>query len=105
MRLYHLTSHSEALHIIAEGFAGADSPEPVCYLLLDSLDAHAPVDPGVAVLEVEGEFTVQELGVEKSPALRSGCYRLFVATARDLSRARVRLALVQAGKAPKNRPA
>ncbi len=95
MQLYHLTSHAEALHIIAEGFPGAGSPEPVCYLLLDSLDAHSPIDPAVAVLEIQGEFGAQELGVGLSPATRSGQYRLFVATARDLARARVRLADVR----------
>ena len=44
MRLFHLTSHHEALRIIAEGFYGAESPEPVCYLLLDSLDVHSPLE-------------------------------------------------------------
>jgi hypothetical protein len=96
MRLYHLTSHQEALQIIAEGFPGADSPEPVCYLLLDSIAAHAPIDPAVAVLEIEGDLDVQELGVGRSPASRSGHHRLYVATARDLARANVRLADVRA---------
>lgn len=90
MRLFHLTSHTEALHIMAEGFAGARSLEPVCYLLLDSLAAHAPLDPAVAVLEISGDLAVQELG-ERSLASRSGTYRLFVATAWELARARVRL--------------
>jgi hypothetical protein len=91
MRLYHLTSHHEALRIIAEGFYGSESPEPVCYLLLDSLDVKSPLDPAVAVLEVEGDIPLQELGLGKSPASRSAYCRLFVATARDLARARVRL--------------
>jgi hypothetical protein len=96
MRLYHLTSHHEALRIIAEGFYGVQSPEPVCYLLLDSLDAHSPLDPAVAVLEVEGDLPLQELGLGKSPASRSAYCRLFVATARDLAHARVRLVDVRA---------
>src|SRR5919112_957977 len=91
MRLYHLTSHQEALRIIAEGFSGAESSEPVCYLLLDSLDANSTLDPAVAVLEVDGDITLQELGLGKSPASRSAYCRLFVATARDLARAHVRL--------------
>ena len=91
MRLYHLTSHHEALRIIAEGFYGAGSPEPVCYLLLDTLDLNSPLDPAVAVLEVEGDIPLQELGLGKSPASRTSYCRLFVATARDLARARVRL--------------
>ena len=105
MRLYHLTSHAEALHIIAEGFPGADSPEPVCYLLLDSIEAHAPIDPAVAVLEVEGDLDVQELGVGRSPASSSSHYRLFVATARDLARAHARLADVRVIEGRQNRPA
>ena len=96
MRLYHLTSHHEALRIIAEGFHGAESPEPVCYLLLDSLDVNSTLDPAVAVLEIEGDITLQELGLGQSPASRSGYCRLFVATARDLARARVRLVDVRA---------
>ena len=96
MRLYHLTSHHEALRIIAEGFHGAESPEPVCYLLLDSLDVNSTLDPAVAVLEIEGDIPLQELGLGKSPASRSGYCRLFVATARDLARARVRLVDVRA---------
>jgi len=105
MRLFHLTSHTEALHIIAEGFAGADSPEPVCYLLLESIEAHAPIDPAVAVLEVDGDFAVQELGVGPSPTARAAHYRLFVATARELRRARVRLLNVRAMERPQDRQA
>jgi hypothetical protein len=96
MRLYHLTSHHEALRIIAEGFYGAESHEPVCYLLLDSLDVHSPLDPAVAVLEVEGDLQLQELGLGRSPASRTAYCRLFVATARDLAHARVRLVDVRA---------
>ena len=96
MRLYHLTSHHEALRIIAEGFSGAESPEPVCYLLLDTLDATSTLDPAVAVLEVEGDIPLQELGLGKSPASRSAYCRLFVATAKDLARARVKLVDVRA---------
>ena len=105
MSLYHLTSHHEALRIIAEGFYGADSLEPICYLLLDSLDVHSPLDPAVAVLEVDGDIPLQELGLGKSPASRSAYCRLFVATARDLARARVRLVDVPEQKDRNERPA
>ena len=50
-------------------------------------------------------YHVQELGVGRPPASRLGHYRLFVAAARDLARARVRLADVRAMEAPKDRRA
>ena len=53
MRLYHLTSHVQALTLVAEGFAGAPGDEPPCYLLFDSLAAFQPLDSSVAVLEIE----------------------------------------------------
>jgi hypothetical protein len=105
MRLYHLTSHHEALRIIAEGFYGAESSEPVCYLLLDSLDPNSSLDPAVAVLEVEGDIPLQELGLGKSPASRSAYCRLFVATARDLARAHVRLVDIRTLDGRSDRPA
>jgi hypothetical protein len=91
MRLYHITSHLDALRIVAEGFAGAHSAEPVCYLLLDSLEALHPLDPASAILEIEGTFPVQELGTGTSEASPPTRYRLYVATAKDLARARIRL--------------
>lgn len=91
MRLYHITSHIEALTIVAEGFPGADSAEPVCYLLLDSLEALQPLDPAVAVLEIEGDLPLQELAVGSTTASPPFRYRLFVAAAQDLARARIRL--------------
>ena len=91
MRLYHITSHAEALAIVADGFPGASRADPVCYLLLDSLDALHPLDPAVAALEIEGDLPLQELasGPSGTPP-PSGC-RFYVATARDLAHARVRL--------------
>lgn len=105
MRLYHITSHTEALTLVAEGFAGAASAEPVCYLLLDSLEALQPLDPAVAVLEIEGDLPLQELAVGSSAAWPPVRYRLYVATAKDLARARIRLIDPPASGARGERPA
>ncbi len=91
MRLFYLTSHINALTIVAEGFPGAQSAEPVCYLLLDSLEALRPLDPAVAVLEIEGDLPLQELATGVFGAPSPARYRLYVAAATDLARARIRL--------------
>jgi len=97
MRLFYLTSHINALTIVAEGFPGTQSAEPVCYLLLDSLEALRPLDPAVAVLEIEGDLPLQELATGVFGASPPTPYRLFVAAARDLARARIRLIDPRAG--------
>jgi hypothetical protein len=97
MRLFYLTSHINALTIVAEGFPGAQSAEPVCYLLLDSLEALRPLDPAMAVLEIEGDLPLQELATGIFGASPPARYRLYVAAATDLARARIRLIDPRAG--------
>lgn len=91
MRLYHLTSHAQALTLVAEGFAGAPGDEPPCYLLFDSLAAFQPLDPSVAVLEIEGELALEPMAAGTAPGSPPTRYLIYVATANALTRARVRL--------------
>ena len=91
MRLYHTTSHLQALAIAAEGFAAAPGDEPPCYLLFDSLAAFRPLDPSVAVLEITGELSLEPVAVGTAPDSPPIRYGIYVATASDLAHVGVRL--------------
>lgn len=91
MRLFHLTSHLQALATIAEGFAGSPGDEPPCYLLFDSLAAFQPLDPSVAVLEITGDLALEPVAAGTAPGSPPTRYRIYVATANDLAQAGVRL--------------
>ncbi|HEX6616186.1 MAG TPA: hypothetical protein VF046_07750 [Gemmatimonadales bacterium] len=91
MRLYHLTSHVQALTLVAEGFAGAPGDEPPCYLLFDSLAAFQPLDSSVAVLEIEGQLALEPVAAGTAPGSPPPRYHMYVATASALAQVRVRL--------------
>jgi hypothetical protein len=91
MRLYHLTSHVQALTLVAEGFRGAPGDEPPCYLLFDSLAAFQPLDSSVAVLEIELDLPLEPVAAGTAPGAPPTRYLIYVATASALAEARVRL--------------
>jgi len=91
MRLYHLTSHLQALTLVAEGFRGAPADEPPCYLLFDSLAAFQPLEASVAVLVVEGDLPLDPVAAGTAPGSPPTRYNIYVATASALAQAHVRL--------------
>jgi hypothetical protein len=96
--LFHVTSRTKAIVLVAEGFREDWAQGDTYYLLLDGYTARQLSDPSLGVLCVEVDLADGDVGVVFDTRGAGGEFDIYYVKARALERARVTLLDPQTGQ-------